>query len=323
MSQSANARPAAPGSGSVLNRIRLVRDIRKNPFSYLLALPALVYALIFGYLTLPYIVIAFKNFNYQKGIWGSEFVGLKNFEFFFRSNRAGLVTYNTVILNVLALVFGTALSVGIALMLNEVRLKRFLKASQSVLIFPNFLSWVIVSYIVYAIFSSERGVVNVVLRMFGQKGISWYSSPQYWRGILTTIKVWKSVGINSVIFLAAITAIDDGLYEAARIDGATRIKQMLHITLPLLAPTVCIMTLMSIGKIFYGDFQMMYTIVGDNGLLMPVTDVIDTYVYRALRTTGDPASSMAVGLYQALVGFIMVFGSNLLVKRMFPEGALF
>ncbi len=306
-----------------MGNLKLVRDIRRNPFSYLLILPAALFALIFGYLTMPYIVIAFKDYNFQQGIWGSPFVGLKNFRFFFGSNRAGLVTFNTIILNVLSIGFGTALAVLVALLMNEVAKSAFLKISQSVLIFPNFLSWVIVSYIVFAIFSSERGLFNVILRGLGMKGVSWYSSPQYWRGILTVIKVWKTFGINSVIFLAAITAIDEGLYEAARIDGANRFQQMLRITLPLLLPTVCIMTLMSVGKIFYGDFQMMYTIVGDNGLLMPVTDVIDTYVYRALRTTGDPSGAMAVGLYQAAVGFVLVFSSNMLVRRMFPDGALF
>ena len=302
---------------------KLVRDIRRNPFSYLLVAPAVIYAFIFGYMTLPYIVIAFKNYNFQKGIWGSPFVGLKNFMFFFGSNRASLVTMNTIVLNVLYIGVGTLLAVGVALLMNEIAKSLFLKVSQSVLIFPNFLSWVIVSYIVFAIFSTDRGLLNGIMRAFGHKNVNWYASPQYWRTILTVIRVWKIFGINSVIFLSAITAIDEGLYEAARIDGATRFKQMLHITLPLLAPTICILTLMSVGKIFYGDFQMMYTIVGDNGLLMPVTDVIDTYVYRALRTTGDPSGAMAVGLYQAAVGFVMVFSSNLLVRKMFPEGALF
>lgn len=304
-------------------RIKLIRDIANNKWCYLILLPALLYTLVFGYLTLPYIIIAFKNFSYAKGMWGSDFVGLRNFEFFFRSTRAGLVTYNTVVLNVLSIGVGTALSLVSALLLNEVRKSLYLKAVQSVLIFPNFLSWVIVSYITFALFSSEHGFLNTVIRSLGDEGIGWYSSPQYWRTILTTVKSWKTFGINAVIYLATITSIDESLYEAARIDGASRWKQIRHITLPLLMPTVCIMTLMSIGKIFNGDFQMMYTIIGDNGLLLPVTDVIDTYVYRALRTMGDPSTSMAIGLYQSLVGFVMVLGSNLLVKRLFPEGALF
>jgi len=304
-------------------RTSFIGDILKNPISYALALPAIVFTFLFGYLTLPYIAIAFENFNYQTGILGSPFVGFKNFLFFFTSNRAALVTVNTVVLNVLSIGFGTAIALVVSLMLNEVRSRGFLKASQSVMIFPNFLSWVIVSYIVYALLATDRGLINVTLRALGQKNINWYASPSYWRGILTVIRVWKSFGMSSVIYLAAITAIDEGLYEAARIDGASRVHCIRHITLPLLMPTVCILMLMSVGKIFYGDFQMMYTIVRDNGLLLPVTDVIDTYVYRALRTTGDPSGSMAVGLYQAAVGFVMVYGSNWLVKRLFPEGALF
>ncbi|MDR1538798.1 MAG: ABC transporter permease subunit [Clostridiales bacterium] len=219
--------------------------------------------------------------------------------------------------------FGTFLAVVAALLMNELRAGAFLRVSQSVLIFPNFLSWVVVSYIVFSIFSSERGFLNAVLRGMDLEAVSWYSKPQYWRAILTSIKVWKGLGINSVIFLAAIAAIDGGLYEAARIDGASRWRQTTRITLPLLAPTVTILALLSVGRIFYGDFQMMYSIVQDNGLLLPVTDVIDTYVYRALRTTGDPSSAMAVGLYQALVGFALVFGSNWLIRRKYPEGALF
>lgn len=300
-----------------------ISDVLSNPFSYLLLLPAAAYTLVFGYLTLPYILMAFENYNFQLGIWRSPFVGLKNFEFFFRSNSAWQVTFNTLYLNVLFIATGTVASIGLALMLNEISHKAYLKVSQSLLIFPNFISWIIVQYIVYAFLGTSYGWVNALRTGMGLEKVNIYSSADGWPALLVLIRIWKGAGMSSVIYTAAITGMDEGLFEAARIDGANKAQQIVHITLPLLMPTVMILTLMSIGKIFYGDFQMMYTIVGDNGLLMPVTDVIDTYVYRALRTTGDPASSMAVGLYQALVGFIMVFGSNLLVKRMFPEGALF
>jgi putative aldouronate transport system permease protein len=150
-----------------------------------------------------------------------------------------------------------------------------------------------------------------------------YSSASYWPTILVVIRLWKRVGINSVIYISAIAGIDEGLYESARIDGASKFQEISYITLPLLIPIVCILTLLDIGKIFYGDFQMIYSLVGDNGILMSTTDVIDTFVFRALRQTGDPAGAMAVGVYQAFVGFILVFGSNRLVKRYFPDGAIF
>jgi putative aldouronate transport system permease protein len=298
-------------------------DIRKNPFSYLLVLPAAVYILVFGYLTLPYMLMAFQNYHFTTGLFRSPFVGLKNFEFFFRSNRAALVTWNTIFLNFLFIVSGTVVSILLALMLNEIRRKRFLKVTQSMMLFPNFLSWIIVSYIVYALLATEYGWLYSVIRFFGGRPVSMYSDASFWPGILVLIRLWKGMGINSVIYMATITGIDEGLYEAARIDGANKIQEIRYITIPLLVPTVCILTLLAIGKIFYGDFQMIYSLVKDNGILMATTDVIDTFVFRALRQTGDPAGAMAVGIYQALVGFVLVYGSNRLVKKLFPGGAIF
>lgn len=298
-------------------------DVLRNPFSYLLALPAMVYVLIFGYLILPYMIMAFQNYHYTTGLFRSSFIGLKNFEFFFRSNRVSLVTFNTIYLNFLFIVTGTVSAVVLALMLNEIRLKRFLKVTQSMMLFPNFLSWIIVSYVVFAFLSTEYGWLYSIVRTLGGKPVSMYSSASFWPWILVVIRLWKNVGINSVIYMATIVGIDEGLYEAARIDGAGKIQEIRYITIPLLVPTMCILTLLAIGKIFYGDFQMIYSLVGDNGILMATTDVIDTFVFRALRQTGDPAGAMAVGIYQALVGFILVYGSNRLVKKFFPGGAIF
>lgn len=305
------------------NRHGIFSDIRKNHFSYLLVLPALVYSFIFGYLTLPYMFMAFQNYHYLTGLFKSPFTGLKNFEFFFRSNRAWLVTFNTIYLNVLFIISGTLVSVILALMLNEIKRKKFLKISQSMLLFPNFLSWIIVSYIVFAFLSSDYGWLYSLVKAFGGKPASMYSNASYWPMILVLIRIWKNSGINSVIYMAAMTGIDEGLYESARIDGANKLQEIRYITIPLIIPTICILTLLAVGRIFYGDFQMIYSLVGDNGILMATTDVIDTFVFRALRQTGDPAGAMAVGVYQALVGFILVYGSNFLVKKFFPEGAVF
>ncbi len=303
-------------------RVNPVRELWRNKFLYLLALPAVLYTFVYSYLALPYIAIAFEKFNYKTGIF-SEFVGLRNFEYFFKSSWAWMITRNTLVINILFLLVGTVCAVGLAIILNEVRGKGFLKAAQSSMLFPYFISWVIVSYMLQGILGTDSGLINNLIVASGGERINFYSTPGYWYPILLVLNIWKTTGYNAIIYLAAITGIDEGLYEAAYIDGATRWKRIRYITLPLLAPTICILTLMSIGRIFYGDFGMMYAIIRDNSALMPIAEVIDTYVYRTFKNTGDPSLSMAVGLYQSIVGFILVFTSNWIVRRKFPEGALF
>ncbi|MDL2232202.1 ABC transporter permease subunit [Ruminococcaceae bacterium OttesenSCG-928-L11] len=300
-----------------------VWHIRRHPYRYLLLLPAITYTFLFGYCTYPYIIIAFQKFNYRSGIFNSEFVGLKNFEFFFKSNAAATVIGNTLKLNLLFILFTTVASVTVAILLNEVRSRLFMRVNQSLMLFPHYISWVVVGYMLYGFFSTEYGVVNQILKMAGMDSVNWYSTASAWPSILVIMKVWKGTGMDAVIYLASITGIDATLYEAAEIDGANRWQQIRSITIPLLMPTVCILTLLSIGKIMFGDFGMFYAIIGDNGVLYPTTDIIDTYVFRALRQTGNPSQAMAVGLFQSLIGFIMVFGSNKLVNRFFPDGALY
>lgn len=301
----------------------LIRDIRKNKFSYLIAIPAILYTLIFSYCSYPYMLIAFQKYSYRTGIFNSEWVGFKNFEFFFKSNKAFTVTWNTLYLNILFIVSGTLVSIILAIMLNELRSKWFIKSTQSIMLFPNYISWVVVSYILYSFFSTEYGLINNILKMFNIDRVNWYINADIWPGILVLMRIWKGAGISAVIFLAAIAGIDESLYEAASIDGAGRWQQVKTVTIPLIMPTVLIMTLLSIGRIMYGDFGMIYALVGDNGVLYPTTDIIDTYVFRALRQIGDPSESMAIGLFQSAVGFIMVYGSNLITKKFFAEGALY
>jgi putative aldouronate transport system permease protein len=298
-------------------------DIRKNGTSYLLVLPAMAYTFIFGYMTYPYMIIAFQRFNYTKGIFNSEWVGLENFEFFFRSYKALTVTFNTIFLNLLFIVFGTLMALVISLVLNELRKKLFVKISQSVMLFPHFISWIVVSYVLYAFFSMDMGLVNQILNGLGIASVNWYTEPQVWPAILTAMHVWKGAGMSAVIYLATITGIDDTLYEAAEIDGANRWQMCMRITLPLMMPTVIILTLLSIGKIMYGDFGMIYALVGDNGTLYSTTDIIDTYVFRSLRQIGNPSEAMAVGLFQSVVGFILVFGTNAITRKFFKDGALY
>jgi putative aldouronate transport system permease protein len=316
---------AAPAKRTVKKKINPAIDIARNPFSYLLLLPAALYTFLFGYATLPYMVIAFESFNYQTGLL-SHWVWLKNFEFFFSTNNWWLVTRNTLLLNFLFILTGTLFSMLLSLLLNEMRQRRYAKTLQTVYLFPSFISWVIVSYMVYALFGTQYGLLNNLMQSLGikdMKNFNWYAHPDYWTQILVGIRLWKGVGMGTVIYLAAIAGIDAEMYEAALIDGANRLQRIWHITVPLLLPTMAVLTLMDIGKIFYGDFGMIYAIVGDSSLLYRTTDVIDTYVFRALRKTGDPSIAMAVGLYQSLVGFLLVWGVNALTRRFFPEGALF
>jgi putative aldouronate transport system permease protein len=273
-------------------------------------------------MTMPYMIIAFQKFNYRK-MFGSDWVGFANFKFFFSSTNAGSVTFNTLYINGLHIIFGTLFAVTLAIALNEITRKRFLKITQSTMIFPYFLSWITVSYILYSLLATEEGLINHLLISFGMEPVRWYSKANLWPAIIVIMRIWKGAGMNSIIYLAALTGIDESLYEAAYVDGATRWQRIAYITLPLLLPTVFILTLMEIGRIFTVDFGMMYALVGDNGQLLPTTDVIDTYVYRALRITGNPSNAMAVGLYQSVVGLVLVWGSNRLVKRFFPEGGLF
>lgn len=304
-------------------RYTFFTDIRRNPLSYLMLIPAALYTFIFGYLTIPFMFSAFQNYNYRDGLFGSEFVGLKNFEFFFKSNAAFRVIGNTVYLNLMFIACTLIVSVTIAILLNELRMKTLKKCLQSTYLFPYFLSWVVINYVIYTLTSSKYGMINQVLALFGAKAINFYTKGSYWPTILVIAKVWKDMGMNIVIYLAVITSFDPQIYEAAMIDGAGRFRACISITLRLLMPTICMLTIMSVGRVFYGDFGMIYALVGDNGMLQKTTDVIDTFVFRMLRQTGNPSQSMAVSLFQSALGFVTVCGANWAARRFFSEGALF
>lgn len=299
-----------------------LKQLRRDGGNYVLLAPALLYTIIFGYATYPYMAVAFEKFDYRTGIF-SQFTGLKNFEAFFKSTWAWLVTRNTVVLNLLFIVTGTLVAVAVALMLNEITHKKYLKVVQSTMLFPYFISWAVVAMILYALLSTETGLINAMRNGLGLKSLTFYSKDSYWPTILVLMRIWKGVGYSSIIYLATITGMDAEIYEAAAIDGANRWQMAWKITIPMLMPTVCILMLMDVGRAFFGDFTMIYSIIGDNGMLLKTTDVIDTYIYRALRKTGDISISMAVGVYQSLVGFILVFTVNRIVKKYYPDGALF
>lgn len=294
----------------------------KNIEFWILCLPAIVYFIIFHYWPMFGSVLAFKDFSYTKGILGSDWVGFENFRFFFQSNDAWRITRNTLGYSTIFIITGTIASMTVALLLFEVRQRVCIKTYQTIMILPHFMSWVIVGYITYILFNDEKGVMNQIITYFGGDSIAWYSTPKVWPFILPIINIWKTVGMNSIMYYAALMGVDSSIYEAATIDGANRWKQILSISIPLLVPMMTILTIMSVGNIFRGDFGLFYQITRDIGALYPTTDIIDTYVYRGLRT-GDVGITAAVGLFQSLVGLVVVIFTNYVVKKIEPDNALF
>ncbi|WP_256975579.1 sugar ABC transporter permease [Paenibacillus sp. MY03] len=291
---------------------------------YVMMVPGLLYLLINNYVPMAGIIIAFKHINWNSGILGSPFAGLSNFEYLFKTKEAWVITRNTLGYNVLFIVLGTVISIGVAILLNEIRSKFWKKSYQTVILLPYLISMVIVSYLVFAMLSSESGFVNnSILEPLGLDGLTWYTEPKYWPFILTIVHIWKVFGYSCIIYYATLVGIDRGYYEAAVIDGANRWQQIVNITLPALKPTVITLVLLQVGTIFYSDFGLFYQVPMDSGPLYDVTNTIDTYVYRGLIKLNDVGMSSAAGVYQSLVGFTLVYIANRLVTRFSKENALF
>jgi putative aldouronate transport system permease protein len=298
-------------------------ELLRNKFMYALALPGIIWFFVFAYLPIGGIVIAFQDFNVMKGIMGSKFIGFKNFEFFFRSSDWIKVVTNTVYLNILFIVIGTIAAVAIAIMVTEIGGNTFKKVTQSVMIFPNFLSWTVVAMFMTAFVATDGGFINQILGVFGIAPISFLSSPQYWPAILVLLKIWHGAGFGSIIYMATIAGINPEIYESAAMDGASRWQKIRFITLPLLKPTIILLTILAVGGIFNGDFGLIYAIIGRNPMLYPTTDVIDTYVFRALMDLGDMGMSAAVGFLQSFIGFVLVITVNAVAKKAAPDSAIF
>ena len=301
-----------------------LHELKKNRIMFLMTLPGMALAFIFCYLPMFGVIIAFKNLNYAKGFFKSDWYGFKNFEFFLKTPYAYIITRNTILYNLVFIVIGTAVSVFFAIALNELRCHALSRVFQSVMFLPYFLSWIVVSYLVYAFLNIDMGFINkTFLPLFGSQPVNWYGEKQYWPFILVLCEIWKYTGYNSVIYLAAIVGIDVEYYEAATIDGASRWQQVRKITIPLIYPLITIMVLLGIGRIFFADFGLFYQVPLNSGALFDVTNVIDTYVYRTLISSSDIGMSSAAGLYQSFIGFILVLASNLVVKKIDGEKALF
>nr|WP_239566116.1 ABC transporter permease subunit [Paenibacillus sacheonensis] len=288
----------------------------------LLALPAILLILVFAYVPMGGVFIAFKNVNYTDGILRSPWVGFTNFKFFFTSSDAWMVIRNTLSYNIVFIAVGTFLSVVFAILLNEIVSRRWLKTYQTVFFFPYFFSWIIVAYMAYS-FIGPYGILTSWISQLGMESFDFYSETWIWPIMLTFINIWKGLGYVSIIFYAGIIGIPQEYFEAAQMDGASKLQAIRHVTIPLIMPLITIMTLLSIGKIFYSDFGLFFFVPREVGQLFPVTQVIDTYVYRMLKVSGDIGMSSAVGLFQSVMGFIVVLLSNYVVRKIDDDNKLF
>ncbi|MEW4427698.1 MULTISPECIES: ABC transporter permease [Paenibacillus] len=301
-----------------------IQNIKRHWLLLVMILPGIIYLFINNYLPMLGIIIAFKNVNFAKGIWGSDWVGLDNFAYLFQTQDAWVITRNTLLYNGAFIVLGTILSIAVAVLLNEVR-KRFVsRLYQSIILLPYLISMVIVAYLVLALLNEENGFVNhYVLPWLGIDSVSWYADAGKWPYILSIVYLWKNVGYTCIVYLASIVGISQEYYESATLDGASRWRQVWSITLPLIKPTMVILVLLSVGRIFNSDFGLFYQVPLNSGALQTTTDVIDTYVYRGLMTFGDFGMSSAAGLYQSIVGFVLVLTTNAFVRRKDKDLALF
>lgn len=291
---------------------------------YMMMLPGLIYLAINNYLPMFGLVIAFKKLDWNKGIWGSDWAGFANFKYLFATEEAWTMTRNTVLYNVVFIVLGTVCAIAVAILLNEITSKYSSRVYQTLILLPYIISWVIGSYLIYAFLNAETGFINqVILKAFHMEPIAWYQEKKYWPFILVLVNLWKSIGFSMVIYLSSIVGISKEYYEAAKIDGAKKWKQITNITIPLLKPTIITLFIMNIGRMFYSDFGLFYQVPRNSGALYDVTQTIDTYVYNALMRQGNISLSSAAGFYQSIVGFILVMSANAIVRKFSRESALF
>lgn len=302
----------------------LWKNVKRYRALFLMIIPGMIYLIINNYLPMFGVIIAFKDINYAKGILGSDWIGFKNFEYLFKTADAWIITRNTILYNGSFIIINTVMAIGVAILLNEVKKKLASRFYQSVILLPYLISMVVVGYLGLSMMNVESGFINKqILPLLGIDPISWYAESKFWPYILTLVNIWKNVGYLCIIYLASIIGIDNEYYEAATIDGANKWQQIRSITVPLIMPTIVIMTLLAIGRIFYSDFGLFYQVPLNSGPLQPTTDVIDTYVYRGLMTLGDIGMSSAAGLYQSIVGFVLVLVANYAVSRKNRDQALF
>lgn len=306
------------------NTSYLRRSLKKYKWLLLMTLPGVVYLFINNYIPMYGVILAFKNYNYVDGIWGSEWAGLDNFKFLFNSENAYVITRNTFLYNFVFIVLNLVLSVFVALLINEIKDKVISRFYQSTFLLPHIISMVVVAYLVYSFLNVDSGLVNrLLIKWFGAEAVSWYGEPKYWPYILVIVNAWKNVGYLSIIYFASIIGIDKEYYEAATIDGASKWKQMTRITIPLILPVITTMTLLAVSGILRSDFGLFYQVPMNTGALIPTTNTIDTFVYRAMVQSGDIGMSTAAGFYQSVVCFVLILVANAAVRRINKRDALF
>jgi putative aldouronate transport system permease protein len=304
-------------------RKSLLRQIAGSKILLLMCVPAVAFFIVFNYMPLPGAWIAFTNFNYRDGIFGSPFVGFKNFEFLIKSGQLWLLTRNTILYNLAFIVIGNVLQITLAIMLNEIRLTFFKKVSQAVMFLPYFISVVLIGVIAFNVLNYDTGALNTLIRETGGDPIKIYSTAGLWPFIIVLVHLWQSTGYGSIVYFAVIMGIDRSLFEAASIDGASAWQRIRYVTLPSLKPTFIILVLFSMGGIMHGNFGLFWNLVGNNAVLFSTTDIIETSVYRMVLSQNNFTTSTAVGLYQSVFGFALVMTANWVVRRINKDYALF
>lgn len=311
-------------------KLKGVNSRKKNLILLTMVLPGAIWLLLLRYMPMFGIVMAFKNFQiYFKApslinnIAHSPWVGMQNFKFLFATSDCWHMLYNTVGYNLVFIILGTIISVAFAIMMSELTTKFIMKTYQTLMFFPFFLSWVVASYFLYAFLAPGDGLLVHLFPNLAATKAGWYNFTKPWPYLIIFANMWKNVGYTVVLYIATIIGIDSSLYEAARIDGASKWQQIRYVTLPHLRTIIIVLLIINVGKIFNSDFGLFYTVPMNSGSLIPVTQVVDTYVYRALLGTGDVGMSTAAGLFQSTVGFVLVLITNAIVRRVDPDSAMF
>ena len=305
------------------NLITFRRELVRKKVLFLMILPTIVFFIIFCYIPMPGAYVAFVDYKMRKGIFGSQFVGFKNFEFLVKTGDLWRITKNTLLYNLAFMFIGHFTQVTLAIMISELKCKWFKKLSQSVILLPYFISMVIVGFFAYNLFNYNYGFINGIITSLGLERHDFYSDQGIWKYIIVAFNIWSGTGYGMIVYLASITGIDTEIYEAATIDGATLMQRILYITLPLLKPTVILLVLFSLGGILKGSFDLFYNLIGTNSVLYPQTDIIDTFVFRSLAGQFNFSQGAAVGFYQSVFGLLLVLTVNAIVKKVDPESALF
>lgn len=319
MKAQAKAVPAKPGKKRKTNWKHWL------PF-YIMFIPGFVYLFINNYMPLYGLQLAFKQFSYQKGINGSQWIGLKNFKFLFATNDAAIMIRNTLLYNILWIILGVVFGITVAILFNEITNKLAKKFYQTAILLPYLMSMVVVAYLVYAFLSTDTGLVNnsIIKGLMGkEEGVSWYTEKIFWPFILTFVQQWKQIGFGMLLYLSSLLGIDQSYYEAAMLDGASRWQQIRKITIPLLKPTIIMLVILNLGQVFRSDFGLFYQVPMNQGALFSVTQTIDTYVYRALLVNNNLGMSSAASFLQSVVGFIFIVTANGVVRKMDKNSSLF